>query len=930
GIEYVSPTIPIEQEMLIAHRVGMDPSGQPIIKREIDDFHAEMIPNGWVARDPKDMQKDVDDAFKTGKEQALPKGFAPILANSRQGMIIEKSKMLVGTFAQMGSGMSLMSLANWNAWIPLSLAAPLAGIGGLVSIYTGFDQMKEIANNKGRLQFFKAEYDAMTARQDLLKAEPETGKAYLAALDRKFNAQLGEEYMRYKLEEARPDQSKAYFKALDAKAKAEKKYGYAEASAQAEQARQTLASTPEFKAYEEAKVRREQAQAVDSFFEAQARLTDAKSAAPFVEGTPASADAIPQAQYAVDQARFAVEQKYPGLLQGIESGAAPRPSSTEARQVESEARVALDRAHSEPATAYFSALARMQKVQPQIDAAREAYETLKEVAPQGVAAYEQSIAQRQQVSAEVAQLRDKLPAELAARFDSAVEDLADKKLWYAQQRGDQTNIYQARIESLSAEGVGTLPGQKQVKGPDGKTRIVMGDVPIEEHIKNLNQAMITPGLTMAAGATTITLGILAAVGIAFPPALAVGAMFLPLAGMLYRPLTMLGKGLIGVIGNAVKGLWDKVTQRDKAPTTERALEGKKAKPETPEEQAAYDRAIERRQSLLNADADVTGRYLDGLIRLRTASSEQDAQAAGEELKTAREALMKVDQKGLLEFESSLRELDSLTRERGVTALMNGEFYQGLLNSETIQKFAGQLGKDEHYAPGILRTLLRADARDQTSMQQVQTWLADAKQNPNPSADAQMAVALIQVSAALEQGQAPPPLPDPSAKPAPQPATAPTNGPNPAPPPEQTQVQFNPMEFILAMRLLQDPEAIQSYQRAEMARQQGDSQAAQFVAMVEQADQQLEAQVRGTLKQKDPQVLEKARSLLMQLNNPETSAAAQQELITSRQAVQGGDQAAFALMDAFNCLVLEAQYDVKKAQLAAQAGQPPATPTQTQT
>lgn len=180
--------VPIEVPSELLQPTGkQNPDGSQ--HRGIDDFDAKLAPHDAVIKKPSDYQNDLQEAYDGGKNDYLPQGYTRVVANSKAGHLIEMGSGIGSKMGMVASGFGNMTLAGWNSMMGLATAGTLAGIGGAIGVLGALDQMKKLANDKGRLQFQKQNYEAGEARQSLLTAAPEAGPKYLDSLKTRFQAE---------------------------------------------------------------------------------------------------------------------------------------------------------------------------------------------------------------------------------------------------------------------------------------------------------------------------------------------------------------------------------------------------------------------------------------------------------------------------------------------------------------------------------------------------------------------------------------------------------------------------------------------------------------------------------------------------------------------------------------------------------------------
>lgn len=180
--------VPIEVPNDLLQPTGAShPDGSPV--RGVDDFDARLVPHDAVIKKPSDYHTDLQEAYDGGKNDYLPQGYTREVANSKEGKIIEMTGGLVSKLGMVGSGFGNMTLAGWNHMLGLATAGTMAGIGGAIGVLGALDQMRKLANEKGRLTYLKQNYEAGESRQSLLNSAPEAGAAYISALKAKFQAE---------------------------------------------------------------------------------------------------------------------------------------------------------------------------------------------------------------------------------------------------------------------------------------------------------------------------------------------------------------------------------------------------------------------------------------------------------------------------------------------------------------------------------------------------------------------------------------------------------------------------------------------------------------------------------------------------------------------------------------------------------------------
>lgn len=180
--------VPIEVPNELLQPTGQNhPDGTPV--RPIDDFDTKLVPHDAVIKKPADYQSDLQEAYDGGKNDYLPQGYTRVVANSKGGQLIEMGSGIVSKMGMVSSGFGNMTLAGWNHMLGMATAGTMAGIGGAIGVLGALDQLRKTANEKGRLEYLKQNYDAGESRQALLKSAPEAGPQYLSALKAQFQAE---------------------------------------------------------------------------------------------------------------------------------------------------------------------------------------------------------------------------------------------------------------------------------------------------------------------------------------------------------------------------------------------------------------------------------------------------------------------------------------------------------------------------------------------------------------------------------------------------------------------------------------------------------------------------------------------------------------------------------------------------------------------
>lgn len=119
----------------------------------IDDFQVQLLPKDAIITNQGEVQKLVAQI----KDETLPEGMVPKLADSAAGSKVARGKAAIGSLGQMAGGIGVYNLAGWGSWgLSASLAGNLAGIGGAIGLLTNVDGLKDALDAKGFYQDLKA------------------------------------------------------------------------------------------------------------------------------------------------------------------------------------------------------------------------------------------------------------------------------------------------------------------------------------------------------------------------------------------------------------------------------------------------------------------------------------------------------------------------------------------------------------------------------------------------------------------------------------------------------------------------------------------------------------------------------------------------------------------------------------------------------
>lgn len=119
----------------------------------IDDFQVQLLPKDAIITNQGEVQKLVAQI----KDETLPEGMVPKLADSPAGAKVARAKAAVGSLGQMAGGIGVYNLAGWGSWgLSASLAGNLAGVGGAIGLLTNVDGLKDAMDAKHFYEELKA------------------------------------------------------------------------------------------------------------------------------------------------------------------------------------------------------------------------------------------------------------------------------------------------------------------------------------------------------------------------------------------------------------------------------------------------------------------------------------------------------------------------------------------------------------------------------------------------------------------------------------------------------------------------------------------------------------------------------------------------------------------------------------------------------
>ncbi|MDQ7822658.1 MAG: hypothetical protein RDV48_07695 [Candidatus Eremiobacteraeota bacterium] len=118
-------------------------------KKPIDGYDVQFIPKGAVVTN----QQEITDLVTQVKDQALPPGTKPEIADSSAGLKVAKGKDLISRLATVGGSFGLMNLMGSA---PAAWAGPAAIAGGVAGTLAGADGVKKAFDMKGYYEGLKA------------------------------------------------------------------------------------------------------------------------------------------------------------------------------------------------------------------------------------------------------------------------------------------------------------------------------------------------------------------------------------------------------------------------------------------------------------------------------------------------------------------------------------------------------------------------------------------------------------------------------------------------------------------------------------------------------------------------------------------------------------------------------------------------------
>ena len=138
----------------------------------IDDYQVQLLPKDAIITNQSEVQKLVAQI----KDETLPEGMVPKLADSPQGAKVARGKGALGQMGQMAGGLGTSNLAGWGSWgISATVASQLSGIGGAVGLLMGADQLKEALDAKHFYEGLKAKgTESIPMQAPVLNAEGKT------------------------------------------------------------------------------------------------------------------------------------------------------------------------------------------------------------------------------------------------------------------------------------------------------------------------------------------------------------------------------------------------------------------------------------------------------------------------------------------------------------------------------------------------------------------------------------------------------------------------------------------------------------------------------------------------------------------------------------------------------------------------------------